>query len=152
MSGLTEAERRGARLLAALLVLGTAYDLWQARHPNWAPEPGVASSSEAAAPTAAANPEQRPDSAGRAAPERPLELNTATVAELDRLPGIGPVLAGRIVEHRRQHGEFRRVDELLSVPGIGPRLLERLRPWLRDPPAVRTPPGVLHGPGVQDAR
>ena len=62
-----------------------------------------------------------------------VDLDTATAAELDQLPGIGPVLAARIVEHRRIHGRFRHVDELLSVPGIGPRLLERLRPRLREP-------------------
>lgn len=152
MSGLTEAERRGARLLAALLVLGTAYDLWQARHPHLAPEPGVAGSTEVAGPAVVVEREQRADSVGSAVPGRGLELNTATMAELDRLPGIGPVLAGRIVEHRRQHGEFRRVDELLTVPGIGPRLLERLRPWLREPPAVRGAPGILHGAPVQNAR
>ena len=49
------------------------------------------------------------------------------------LPGIGPVLAARIVEHRRLHGRFHHVDELLLVHGIGPRLLEKLRPWLREP-------------------
>jgi competence protein ComEA len=63
-----------------------------------------------------------------------LDLNTATAAELDALPGIGPVLAARIVEHRRLHGAFRSVEELRSVPGIGPRLLARLRPSLREPP------------------
>jgi competence protein ComEA len=49
------------------------------------------------------------------------------VAELDALPGIGPVLARRIVEFRREHGPFRRVDELRAVRGVGPKLLERIR-------------------------
>lgn len=59
---------------------------------------------------------------------RPIDLNTATTAELEMLPGIGPVLARRIVERRTAHGAFRRVEDLLEVKGIGFRLLERLRP------------------------
>jgi competence protein ComEA len=65
----------------------------------------------------------------------PVDLNRAGAAELDALPGIGPVLAGRILRHREAHGAFRAVDDLLAVPGIGPRLLERLRPRVRAGPA-----------------
>jgi competence protein ComEA len=54
-----------------------------------------------------------------AAPSTPLNLNTATTAELDALPGVGPVLAQRIVDHRKQ-GPFTSVDQLDDVPGIGP--------------------------------
>jgi competence protein ComEA len=61
----------------------------------------------------------------------PLDLNTATQAGLDELPGIGPVLAERIVAWRTQHGRFTSVDELAEVPGIGPKALERLRPLVR---------------------
>jgi competence protein ComEA len=61
----------------------------------------------------------------------PLDLNRATIEELDRLPGIGPVLARRIVEHRERNGAFRSVEELLGVPGIGVRSLERLRPLVQ---------------------
>jgi competence protein ComEA len=53
------------------------------------------------------------------APGGPVNLNTASAAELDALPGVGPVLAQRIVDHRKQ-GPFRSVDELDDVPGIGP--------------------------------
>lgn len=49
----------------------------------------------------------------------PLNINTATVAELDLLPGIGPVLAQRVVDYRDAHGGFRAVEELLKVSGIG---------------------------------
>lgn len=49
-----------------------------------------------------------------------INLNTATRGELESLPGIGPVLAKRIVEYRRQNGPFRTVEELQSVSGIGP--------------------------------
>ena len=48
-----------------------------------------------------------------------VNLNTATAAELEALPGVGPVLAQRIIDHREEHGAFRTVDELRDVPGIG---------------------------------
>jgi competence protein ComEA len=60
-----------------------------------------------------------------------VDLNQATAEALDRLPGIGPALAGRIVESRRTDGPFRRADDLLRVRGIGPVLLERLRPLVQ---------------------
>lgn len=56
----------------------------------------------------------------------PLDLNRATAAELEKLPGIGPVLAKRIVEWRETHGPFQSVQDLLKVPGIGPKTLEGL--------------------------
>ena len=55
-----------------------------------------------------------------------VDLNAATVADLDGLPGIGPVLAQRIVDHRTRHGPFRTVDELDDVPGIGPAIAAEL--------------------------
>ncbi len=69
--------------------------------------------------------------AAGAAGETPLELNRASAAELEALPGIGPALAGRIVEWRRVHGPFRSPDDLEEVPGIGPALRARLAPHLR---------------------
>jgi competence protein ComEA len=60
-----------------------------------------------------------------------LDLNAAGVAELDTLPGVGPVTAGRIIAWRTQHQRFTRVEELGEVPGIGPKLVERLRPLVR---------------------
>lgn len=60
-----------------------------------------------------------------------VDLNRASLAELLTLPGIGPVLAERIVRDRLINGPFRSVHELLRVPGIGPKLLEKLRPRVR---------------------
>ncbi len=60
-----------------------------------------------------------------------VNVNTATAADLERLPGVGPVLARRIVEHREARGLFRRLDDLLEVQGIGPKLFRRLEPLLR---------------------
>ncbi len=65
--------------------------------------------------------------AGAAAPPGPINLNTATAGDLDVLPGIGPVLAERIVAWRTGHGPFSSVDALDAVPGIGAKLLENIR-------------------------
>jgi competence ComEA-like helix-hairpin-helix protein len=56
-----------------------------------------------------------------------LELNRADAGALRALPGIGPVLAERIVAHRSRHGPFETLDDLRAVRGIGPRLIERIR-------------------------
>ena len=60
------------------------------------------------------------DGSGAAGGAGPVDLNAATAADLDALPGIGPVLAQRIVEHRERNGPFRSVEQLDDVPGIGP--------------------------------
>ena len=57
----------------------------------------------------------------------PIDLNTATPAELEELPGIGPATATAIVEHRERHGPFASVDDLSEVSGIGPAKLEAIR-------------------------
>ncbi|MEW2316699.1 ComEA family DNA-binding protein [Streptomyces bauhiniae] len=60
-------------------------------------------------------------------PSAPVSLGTATVEQLDTLPGVGPVLAQRIIDYRTQHGGFRSVDELRQVDGIGDRRFSDLR-------------------------
>ena len=61
----------------------------------------------------------------------PLDLNAATLDQLQNLPGLGPVLAQRIVDWRTAHGRFTNVDELQEVSGIGAQRLEDLRPLVR---------------------
>jgi competence protein ComEA len=61
-----------------------------------------------------------------AAPSAPLDLNTATLEQLDALPGVGEVTAGRIIAYRSAH-PFTAVDELLEVPGIGQRRFDQLK-------------------------
>jgi competence protein ComEA len=68
---------------------------------------------------------------GGAAPGAPVALNTATVDQLDTLPGVGPVLAQHIIDYRTQHGGFRSVDELREVNGIGDRRFADLRNLVR---------------------
>ncbi|SFN48147.1 competence protein ComEA [Streptomyces sp. cf124] len=66
-----------------------------------------------------------------AAPTTPVSLNTATVDQLDTLPGVGPVLAQHIIDYRTQQGGFRSVDELREVNGIGDRRFADLRNLVR---------------------
>jgi competence protein ComEA len=65
--------------------------------------------------------------AGRADTPPRVNVNTASRAELERLPGLGPALARRIVEHRERHGPFRRAEHLLLVRGLSERRFEALR-------------------------
>ena len=67
---------------------------------------------------------------GRGAPG-PIDLNTATLAQLDTLPGVGPVLAQRILDWRTEHGRFANVDQLADVAGIGESRLSQLRDLVR---------------------
>jgi competence protein ComEA len=60
-------------------------------------------------------------------PTGPVHLNSATVEQLDTLPGVGPVTAQKIVDYRQKHGAFTSVDELDAVSGIGPARLDQLR-------------------------
>jgi competence ComEA-like helix-hairpin-helix protein len=65
--------------------------------------------------------------AGRADYRKKLDINTATKEQLIDLPGIGEILAGRILEHRATEGRFTSIDELLEIKGITPKRLEKIR-------------------------
>jgi competence protein ComEA len=66
---------------------------------------------------------QAPSSSGSGC----VDINSATLEELDRLPGIGPAYAQRIIEYRTIHGSFQDVEELTQIKGIGPATLEKIR-------------------------
>jgi competence protein ComEA len=59
-----------------------------------------------------------------------ISINAASTSDLDELPGIGSVLAGRIVRYREQKGEFRSLEELKRVKGIGDKLYEKILPHI----------------------
>ena len=63
--------------------------------------------------------------------EERININTASVEELQRLPGIGPALASRIVEHRRKHGPFKRAQDIVIVRGMSAKLYRRIAHLIR---------------------
>ncbi len=79
-----------------------------------------------------------PGQAKKAPPAKPLDLNTATVEQLQQLPGIGPATAKAIVRFREKSGLFHRVEDLLAVRGITKRKLEKLRPYVTVRPEIKS--------------
>ena len=63
-------------------------------------------------------------------PDHPIDLNTATAAELAQLPGIGHATAAEIIRFRQQSGPIRRLEDLLAIPRITRRAIERIRPYI----------------------
>jgi competence protein ComEA len=92
------------------------------------PRKGESPPPEAVVGDPAAGPPAAAGGGGAGAPAGPIDLNTATVAQLDTLPGVGPATANAIITYRTRNGRFKSVTELLEVPGIGPAKLESIRP------------------------
>ena len=124
--GFTDEAEVGSVNLARPVVDGE--QIWVAA-PGEEPPPGLAAGTGGAVGGPAAQ-----DAAVPGAPasgSAPLDLNSATQQELETLPGIGPVTAGKILAWREEHGRFSAVSELLEVSGIGERTLEELEPWVQ---------------------
>jgi competence protein ComEA len=83
----------------------------------------------------AASPQAPTGSAAQSGAPALVNLNTATPAQLDALPGIGPKVAARIVEYRQKNGGFKKVEELMNVQGIGEKLFLKLKPLVTVAPA-----------------
>jgi competence ComEA-like helix-hairpin-helix protein len=140
------------QLVLLLLLLGAAAAglgvvHWRAAHPETVERlerldrdvgGDQATATDGAAAGGIAEPRSRPPVPSRSklpppsadAPVPPLDLNRATLADLTGLPGVGPVLARRILEARDGAGRFATVDDLAAVRGLGRVKLERLRPFV----------------------
>ena len=97
-----------------------------------------------------------PTSAQKTLPPQPINLNTATIAQLETLPGIGPNTAKSIVDFRNRSGPFRRVEDLLAIKGISKSQLEKLRPYVTVGPTAPnrhpdSPHQVSSSPNFQKA-
>jgi competence ComEA-like helix-hairpin-helix protein len=69
-------------------------------------------------------------------PSKPIDLNAASIKELEELPGVGAVTAQRILDMRQKSGRFHRVEDLLAIRGISPKKLDALRPYVSISSAV----------------
>ena len=82
--------------------------------------------------------------AAKPLPAGKVNLNTATVSQLEDLPGIGPSLAARIVEHRQKNGAFKSVEDVMAVKGIGEKNFSKIQGYLSvgapSAPATRETP------------
>lgn len=72
--------------------------------------------------------ERSPDA--KAAPAQVVNINTAPAEQLERLPGVGPTTAARIVEYRQKNGGFKKIEELMNVRGIGEKAFLKMKPQL----------------------
>ena len=82
--------------------------------------------------------EKAPAKAKAAAPSAPINLNTATVQQLEALPGVGSRTAQLIVEHRQKNGGFKKVEELMNIKGIGEKSFLKLKPMVTVTPPEKS--------------
>jgi competence ComEA-like helix-hairpin-helix protein len=81
-----------------------------------------------------------PAFAKKTPPSYPIDLNTATVKQLEQLPGVGPTTAKAIVEFRTKTGRFQRVTDLLVIRGVSETKLKKMRPYITvGPPPKKSP-------------
>jgi competence ComEA-like helix-hairpin-helix protein len=140
--------RAGLTFVIAALLIGQGFREWRRGHEERFQEivRELETRDSPGSPSALTpNPTLRDSASGYAAPARSaaygtgrsrsipvgrIDPNSASAADLERLPGIGPALAGRIVQDRGSRGAFSSPEALLRVPGIGPKILGRIRAYL----------------------
>lgn len=115
---LTQRERVAFTLLGALALVALGIIAWQQQRPPLTVQE---------VPTAV----QGHAWDAQLAAARQIDINTASRAQLERLPGVGPMLAAQIVEDRATHGAFQRPEDLVRVKGIGPKTYESLRDYVK---------------------
>jgi competence protein ComEA len=71
---------------------------------------------------------EKPKASASSSSSAPLDLNTATAAQLEKLPGVGAKTAQLIVEHRQKNGNFKKVEELMNIKGIGEKSFLKIKP------------------------
>jgi competence protein ComEA len=123
---LTATERRVLLFVTGAFVAGLGIRFYQETFPSTPSFDYSASDSTFAALSAAEPADSVPEKT--AEPVGPLNLNTATKQQLVALPGIGEIMAERILRQREDHGPFRSVEELRSLKGISKRSFEKLKP------------------------
>jgi comEA protein len=129
MFGFTPKEQKVLLFLSVSYLAGGAIRMYQ---DHWRPLPAPPQQS-----ILRENPESEiltVSASGASAAEKAailfIPLNTATKTDLERIPGVGPVTALRILTYRDMNGGFRTVEELLNVKGIGPKKMQKIRPYV----------------------
>ena len=128
MLGFTRNEQKVILFLTAGLFFGTAIKGLREKVQAFPEGPDIPALTRPVGPNPLA---AQPESDERFVSEATVPLNAADSEELERLPGIGPVMAKRILDYRQKKGIFRSIEELKNVRGIGPKTLEKIRPYLR---------------------
>jgi comEA protein len=116
----TPQETKALIFLVAALLVGSGITWYKRTHPQFAPELKL-ETREAGLPSQVEPPSTLQEETGK------INLNQASEAELERLPGVGPTLSRRIVEYRIINGPFHQVEEIMQVAGIGPKTFERIK-------------------------
>ena len=94
-----------------------------------AAEGSSAAASEEAPPEASPAPTEEP-ALEEVLVEKSVDINQASLEELDRLPGIGPALGQRIIDYREQNSGFYDIEEIMEVSGIGEKTFQKLEPYI----------------------
>jgi competence ComEA-like helix-hairpin-helix protein len=84
-------------------------------------------------------------------PSKPIDLNSASIKELEELPGVGAVTARRIIDMRQKSGRFHRVEDLLAIRGISQKKLDALRPYATVSAPPSPPPAQKSSPPPKKA-
>ncbi len=135
MWGFTPSEQRAVLLLLSTFGLGIVVWWYRASQPPPEINPAELAAFENFLRTVSRDSLHSPSRASTQtpsalAPTARVDLNAATYNELVKLPGIGPVMAKRILEFRATNGRFKRLQDLRKVKGIGAKTYEKLAPWL----------------------
>ena len=142
MINFTSQERKALIFLTIILIIGSGITLYKKYHSDFAPEllfkPKANYSevnlnvSNVTLPVDTATKTENKVNPSKYSQKIifPINLNTATQYELERLPSIGPVLAKRIIEYRNQKGVFKTIEEIKKVHGIGNKIFEKIKNYI----------------------
>lgn len=119
----TPQETKALIFLLVALLLGSGIVLYKRTRPGFAPQLKLEKSG-------IDSPGQTRYFSEPGPGEKKINLNQATAAELQLLPGLGPALSRKVVEFREAKGEFKLIEDVMQVPGIGPKTFERIKEYL----------------------
>ncbi len=126
MGGFTRTQIKALVFLASTFLFGLLVQEWQRRQPLPEVDDGILSRFRMISDSLDRADRDRRKEGLEPGEQLRININTATESELTKLPGIGKVMAGRIVAYREEHGAFQKPEDLLAVKGIGKKTLKKL--------------------------